>query len=379
MRTHDNKLALSYDRYYKKPSLVGAQHLLEEIRNFDFNNYWEFVDDMERVPIPVGSHANIEMHSGGTTTPKHYRFGPYPRFWISAIEKTVKNPSNKLSVLLLIMLSIGPSSVYPFPIDLMPHEYCVNGNWFGDTQTLLRGLDSLPSQNLLISSVPRVFLYLSRDREFLDHAEAMKWSMESTYSESFYPRKPFQERSIHVNDNMINWVNGHNFFECPYGTKHFLPIFLKKEGHTVNLLNLVGCERDDDDLWHIDPGVSRCACGKDYLKITFMPHRSAAIVKESGEFFYAPEFAELLEERYFCFQFIQQDKRIKVLYAGNMSAHDRMVTTKFLGMHGFDHCDFIENSFIFTAPNKTASFYRNSKNNPILDYPHMWGPLKLTL
>jgi hypothetical protein len=69
---------------------------------------------------------------------------------------------------------------------------------------------------------------------------------------------------------MLNWRTGGNFWTCPHGQKHSLPLTGRYGGLSYNLLNLsdVPGVREDDSLQY----GGLCKCGR--LTVRFRPHCS---------------------------------------------------------------------------------------------------------
>jgi hypothetical protein len=111
-----------------------------------------------------------------------------------------------------------------------------------------------------LRSNPQTWMYLSKEKSFLDFLKISKIdSLITTGWDADFPKKEFQ-KYVHINDNMINWKTGECFFTCINNNKHTFPFFIKKGRQVANLLNMYEKKfYESDDYFELD--YSPCECG----------------------------------------------------------------------------------------------------------------------
>jgi hypothetical protein len=343
----------AYLRYYRDSSDIAVgKDLLAAIRNYSFDDFFE----LQKVRPPVINGDYIKLSSGGTISQAAvYNFGNHPKFWLSKIERFIKNPKRLRAVNLLMNRPVMNNHRFTGRL----HD--IGGYYY--THTLSLEHDNL-SLNLLedfdlVCGEPKLLLYLLRDPDFL---KLTHLSISSTSYEPFFPRPT----GFYINDNMVDWKTGLNFYHCPYQVRHFLPIFaVGDDNYVYNLLNLSGERFPADDIFKIGTEIKHCLCGRNYLDVEFFPHYMYAIVSKLG-YFYDLQLPDQLVDQYKNLQFIKNGNQIDVLYVNrthtflNKADEAKIVST--LQKHEIEEFRFLEGHYLVTSGGfaKFSSFFDNS-------------------
>lgn len=362
-------MLLAYRNYCDSPSNQTAQLLLEALIDSDIQNHQELIDIWAYGRRK--QHGYVQLNTSGSTSGlcRQYTFGPMAEFWIVNLERTIKFPKyNKpifiSSNLLLYPLKKDCVSLMSAPKDSPRSAYIVTTRFNRrNVDELISKIDGITTNESILWADPNVWLYLTSDNDFCSFLERKSnISLLSTNWESFYKKQRLQQNGVYINDNMIDWYSGFNFFTCKYGSKHALPLFAQNDYGVVNLLNLTGDIIEASDL--LVP-TSKCICGK--TKIAFIPHLKTQIKSYDGRFLYNLDLVERFQSVYQHMQFIQHQNLISVLYCGEMNEHDKAIINDFITNQGFD-CELVENKFLKVS-SKLPVFYNNLVGVPISDIP----------
>lgn len=312
-----------YKQYCDIPSLSHAKDLLEALTATHIIDNQEFLDLWEHGCRTKHKSVNLTT-SGSTGRPKTYPFGPNSEFWLGSLEKLTKWQNKQKPVYIRNRLlsypnqrSFGVHFEVADPQEPLFSAF-LNVSHFDhyNVLCLINILDIIKAECLLAN--PNVWLYLLADDRFSYYVEKRGLRIISTNWE------PFFKKSVLVNDTMINWYNGTNFYTCRFNNKHFFPFFAKKQKETINLLNLNKGHWLHDDLL-IENGI--CECGKTICH--FIPHLKSQ-PRTQGRLLYEPKLAESLTGRYQNLQFIMRDKPY-ALFVGTITQEDRHLINDHVG------------------------------------------------
>jgi hypothetical protein len=358
----------AYCDYYSTPQLATAQNLALAIDSYEFNNYeelnnilWDLCPKITRLQALKINHQ-VLISSGSTSMEqRNYVFAPMPNFWFVKIETLIKN--QKTQPIIFLKSNFAPLEHQymnvSFQIETTSLFYAKNADiiTFDASETQCIQSYCQERKDWLVVAHPSIFLYLFKDHNFFitNSCVSVDW-------EPFYPTHP-------VNDNMVDWTSGCNFWTCPNGTKHFLPIFAIQEGKIKNLLNFASPIEQCSDLFQINNKPTFCSCGRTYLPFNFIPHVNTAIRKPDNTILYDPFLANQLTSQYRNFQIIQKQNKINILYIthDHGPTQDKELITKYLSNHGFENLEFFQNSYFITGgAHKLATFYKDIFQKPIM-------------
>lgn len=221
---------------------------------------------------------------------------------------------------------------------------------------------SYKKTHIAIFSNPHFFLFANSHRFFEQFCVKNKILLISTDYTSFYKKNYLISNNIQINDCMINWKNGLNYYHCQFNKKHCLPFFLfYKNQYCLNLLNLKNDNIENcflDDLFDVKNTDCVCSCGKKEIELNFIPHREFSMDNYNIHL----SLIERLNSNYLNIQFIEsQSGEIDCLYSveGNFQSSDK---DKILSEFKDKKINFYKNCFLFTGKNKIDFFYKNKRN-----------------
>lgn len=325
MASNATNLITAYSQYYAKANETNAHNLYENLIAYDFTDYQSFCTDvlpLYHMADTVGDHFTLESN-GSSGEYRQYLFGPLPRLWLKLVEEYTRKPHGQGSIVNLV--DCFPEFFDCKHCTLLPVEdgitICTKIVTNFSQPSILKILDgafaTLTDQygELTVLGKPNRFLYLNGLPGWKELVEKYRLKLTSTGWEPFY------SNSVFVNDTMVNWKTGVNFYTCESGHKHCLPIFVRTSDGYVNLLNLKDKQvRAIDDEWLVGP-QKVCDCGKPAIDFVFTPHIDNTI-KNSRGIIYKCDMASQLTGSYRNLQFIQEGDTIIVAFCGNMTSND---------------------------------------------------------
>ena len=227
-----------------------------------------------------------------------------------------------------------------------------------DIEQIIQTLKNIPGSQKVFYSTSVFFLYANsypQFRRYLINSDSVIVS--SDYS-SFYKKHELIANGVQVNDCMIDWASGQNFYHCKYQSTHLLPIFVKIDNKVINLLNLYknNFSNVGDDLFNIK-GYKLCGCGNTAVDLDFIPHH-----KYTNKFYNTKDLlAETLVGHYYNFQIIDNYGSLRCCYVckGKMPLQDKRTI---IDMYG--DLDFYTSTKIYTSNErrKLEPFYFNKDN-----------------
>lgn len=212
----------------------------------------------------------------------------------------------------------------------------------------------------VIKGQPNTFLYLTSDDAFLSILERCNRQIHSictTDWEPFFRKKKLQ---VLVNDNMINWKTGINFYTCENGYRHFLPIFFLSDKFAINMLNNANKRLYvNDDIFTYDSTPIACGCGKTRLNFDIAFHCN-------NSFRVDMTLIEELIDKYMNLQFERKENDITCYFTtlcGKMSAHDEEIIR-----HKFGDIKFVSGIRLLTGLGKYYPFWESSSRTISMNY-----------
>lgn len=363
-------LVFAYAKYFGQPNkrqgLLSAISDSKETLLFNDALKSKVLSYWERSRRHICSAVSLKTSGTLTGVSRSYKFGPCT--WIDDIERLCKYPHNKHIVCYLkntapIKIVSGISKCS----EKEPHfNFFIWGGPFDDStvEKFIYHLENILRiyKKIILWANSNVFLYLTASSEFssflISHIPNI--SLLCTGQEPFFKKKKLIEAGVYINDNMINWENGLNFYTCRFNNKHCLPIFaLLDNNRSVFLLNSGDKTSKELDDMFIPLSESQCRCGKKALKFKFIPHVQTAI-RIDNNIIYNPDLADELVGRYQNLQFIKDNNKIFVHYwsDGLMPSHDSDVIREL-----FPGVDLVfKNRSIFSMLDKSPIFYSKEKN-----------------
>lgn len=363
----------AYTRYCAQGTPASLREFLEEAFHFNFVDYKAVLAEMFKVyqSMPLMFEETRSLSSNGTVGKRAtYTFGPHTNYTTYTTECYLRNMKN-LSIPRIILYD-----TFPF---YMPAERLWVDKKLGVDYHVRCDLNSHRAEDFLLAFLRQLddkqyniyntlgkwqrLVNLPRIVEFINQHE--NFLITNADSEAFFKRSTFNQV---LNDQMIDWKSGVNFYTCPNETLHFIPLFYSKDGKTYNLLNLADKQGwDDSDIFDVSEQIEVCACGKHYLPFKFIPHfqHSPTI---NGEYIYDIGLAEKLKSCYNNIHFIQRDDEIDVSYSlmrGEMLDEERLTS------HFSCKLNFLPNTIFRVGRGKQVVFWKGKQSlwptiNPFL-------------
>lgn len=288
----------SYQNYIFHPSIENLTLFVQEVIQSPINTNHLFKIYKNSVP-----REGILVHSNGSTGKESTPYNIFPPFSIPYIENLIKN--NIIPYILI-------TDAFPTAIadkDIQLNEKCtrlqIETRRPNAVVSFIAFLERVlkKTKKIRLDFAPRTLLFLSNSERFVKYIHHRKTKIFLT--SSYY--EPFFRNTIPVNNQMISWRTGINFFNCIYGYSHFLPIFHFDGEKYYNLINLSSHEgvQDGDFISYANPQT--CKCGMIRYDITFLPHRHCLPIKTNGDIFYNPQIASNLLGKYHNFQLYQHN------------------------------------------------------------------------
>lgn len=306
MMSYDNLINLYYN-YYDTPNEENRDALTEEIlRN-------SIPCPINIIPSFTQNGDNSTLISNGSTynVGTRYKFGPYPEHWIYKIERKLRG--NGVIVCINSPLQFLSSTISNKCEKIKNHpqyDFILTCDVRYNHKTILEDLYNIYLEFGPINLVthPHIWLYVFSNQEYIESFN-IKWikSITNTDSDLFFKTN----LGFYINDQMVNWQTGINFYTCQYGKKHSLPIF--HQHNHINLLNQNTINKNDD-IYKANNNAFLCNCGKEAIEFEFIPHKNNQI--QIDETIYRPlELANKLNSNYINLQFHQIDDTIDIYYS----------------------------------------------------------------
>jgi len=305
----------------------------------------------------------INMVTSGTTTGFRNSYKFSNSIIIPYIENQVKYPHGKNYCINFNNFLNHPHFNFYFVDNDPKYSYSISFSTLDKKQiveiiSILKKLLFEHEKMTIWSSDKNNLMFLLFDHIFVDFLIENKNQINiiNTGISSFFKKQKLINCGFHINDNMIDWYSGLNFYTCKYNKKHILPIFYAENNTSTNLLNLSlrGRMIPKGDIFEYK-SLGTCECGKNHYDIFFMPHYKT-MPQVDGQYFYDMEICELLEGEYYNLQFIQVgNKDLEIHYTGDLLDYDKQIIEDRCKM--FDKIIYNTNS-VFSINHKQPPFHK---------------------
>lgn len=226
-------------------------------------------------------------------------------------------------------------------------------------QSIIEVIDSIKGK-VAINAPPNFWLYCNSFVSFQDFLIKKNVTVISTDHSSLLKKKRLINNGVHVNDCMVDYSTGQNFYTCNYNHRHILPIFNYTQKSSVNLLNLFknNFVKQSGDIFKVGKEY-RCDCGHKANKLEFIPH--AKYVHHL--FGLKEQISEKLKGNYLNLQIIQTDGKLICHY----HSYDSMPKQDKEYLCEIGVADFYIDSKVYTSANnnKMECLYNNLDSKPI--------------
>lgn len=330
--TDTDELMELFKAYFTHHSVQNLLRLYNGIVWYDFQNYktlLEFVNTL----VPANPFESITLTSN---TRRTYQVGPNGYVLLPLIEDFLRYKNHFQHELdnLFIDENIGD----------VPRSRYYYENQFGEKSFLSKNLydhyDTLKT--------------LTQDKYIKGYAHALNQIQPvGNYLVNLDVPCFVKKTDTFVNDQMINWKSGVNFWTCRSGFKHFLPIFYTGHDYYTNLLNFNKIKIKFDDKFEIKSDFFKCSCGKFRCEFDFTPH--------ANDFFPNKKYQELLgladhlKTEYRLIQFIGHPNTTQVFYKsrhGDIHPDDIK-----LFKDEFGHITLMDDQYFFVGHKFPAFWY----------------------
>lgn len=352
-------LIRAYQAFYQTAN--PNEDFIHALTSYDFSDYHSTMSELSKLqPHPCGKVLKMQTSGSTTGLVREYKFGPISA--IPQIESTLQNTKSSYS----IMINAYNDQHIPDFVDNshIVHDLTFNLKLQFQNTNLSALSDHLKTihGNVCLYSKPLSLLYLSHSPEFLKIIDQFKDQITCINTSDWEPlfrKKALISKNIHLNDHMIDWMTGINFYSCSYGQYHFLPTFVYRDNTSRNLLNLTSISwRAADDLVKFGE-VIPCACGKNRMAFSIIPHHIHQI---SNYFEVKTAIYDVMEELldpYINLQFVEQENLINILYTRadkqDISNHDQNMLISTLNMPVV----FQKDKFVMRGTGKVVPFTKS--------------------
>lgn len=247
--TNTDELIKLYSTYYAVPSLTNLRKLYMGIISYNFKDYNLFLSEMEKIePSKTNDFTTLFTNTGSV-----YEIGPNPYDILKLIENYLqyKHLSSYDKKLIYVDDAILTNVQQP-----ILKTGATDGFVTSKLQTFKEELKAFSKDKLIIGKAYAI--------NQIQDVAAMLINVNVPCF--------IKQTGIYINDQMINWKTGLNFWTCINGHKHFLPIFIKRDSYYLNLLNFNRIKQPIDDHFEIKSEFVKCECGKFRCSYYFIPH-----------------------------------------------------------------------------------------------------------
>lgn len=251
----------NYISYYNNQTIDSLFKLIDKIKAYRFEDYFEFQNKMiEFINNNQIKAINCDFYSSNSGL--SYAIGPFSRMLIYLIENILRSSDfpNILKPIQTYLLFEPFDKRKPF---LFNEKSLLLDKIKGREDVLLDYLNKLKNPIGLIG-LPHVLNELTYVLESCKNITHLV----NVDSPGF-----IRESTIPVNDQMIHWKTGLNFFTCKFKNKHILPIFLSNNGYFYNLLNISQMKQQDKSDYFKIISFEPCQCGRIKANFEFKPHQ----------------------------------------------------------------------------------------------------------
>lgn len=289
----------SYSLYLDNPDWSNARRLIHDLGTGQY--------DLSESGVLLDlylAHPEYQLNWIFLRSNTHavYQFGPYPGM-VKAIERILEQSAHH------VYCGINPY------LDVNNQDIKLVRYLHPDHISRLIGLMRCGGHRPFSIS-PGCLLYLARCDEFIERY--IKYfpgrAIITTGEPSLFDITALRKNGIYVNNKMVNWKTGVNFFTCRYGVRHHLPIFAHRDGRYYNLLNLFNKDGYPvDDFFEIVGPQYWCKCGRLAIPFRFIPHIANCPLLD-GQPYYRPDLATKFVGHYYNYQIIQVGNTNHIYY-----------------------------------------------------------------
>jgi len=349
-------LVKKFTEYYSIQSRESVRELLDVIINYDFKNYKEEIEKIHQIWKLKNISTNdvrVLKSNGSVGKNNIYVFAPLFEDWVIGIENFLRK-SDFFNIAI-----VEYNDFFSIPANKRWHHE-IGANFKCDLKKVFDVIDSKIEvyDEISLTILPDLLFPLSTNSDFTGFLSSRKKHIKfiNNSDMSIFNRNI----DIPINDQMINWKSGHNFYCCEFGTKHFLPIFYQG----CNLLNILRQRKDLSDKFIVSDNLKMCNCGKNFYEFDFVSHFDNQITANNR----IVDFSQLpnqLNGNYFNLQFLQEKDLIKVFYESENC--DYSVIKKFFESN-FDVKFFSKSHFIIGLRKKMISWKASDNQNIKFEY-----------
>ena len=286
----------AYEIYASNPSAESQDRFLRACFSYDFRKYKSDMDEIRKIYGSCGhsetSKRAFVFSNGSSGGECGYHVGPNGFELIRKVESFQRGVGTDK------MLRV--STFHP---EKRGFNKVVDGNYIvvdfaseGCVEFMEGFLKKNPHKRL-VEATPNVFMMMACHDRLLDALKTRGVAVVTTGDDAYKTER------MSSRDRMIDWKTGCNFYECPYGSKHILPVWFEDRGISHNILNLEKSLRSPvADLIDVED-FSDCRCGRKKCKIRLVSHFRHKPKSDMGYFDHNEIFGNL-KGRYLNFQVI---------------------------------------------------------------------------
>lgn len=310
-----------YKEYYRNQNAKSLNDLFSCMLDYDFASYHT---DIRRVfamwkeARHMGESTTVWTNGSSTGRAKSFSFGPHFALWKDKIERFLRLREKKT---LMVVFFPGAKQHAEFRVsevvDSSQKDFDLVGDWISTDHLsrLFDFVDSLYQVNgpVNLYTVPNIWMCLVTNPFFVSLSNQNRSKINAFVTSDF--DSYFKRTGIYLRDQMIDWGSGLNFFDCEFGTRHFLPTFYY-DRDCLSLINLRRTKASLDDLVEMDECRSLCSCGRFYIKSNMIFHFSNVIRDKSNNIVNIKNLLNNLFGHFANLQFHQDDKGlVSVFYS----------------------------------------------------------------
>jgi len=298
-----------FESYYLNP-FENQKKLMNAIFEYDFSN----LDELEEISLLkkkylCNSVKATQLESNGSSkTNKFYKFHPLFPVWRECIENKLRGHN---TIQLVAPHSGCVPKIIVYDIFCSSIDYLCylsierSDNGLKEFIEIVRSKSETGIINL--SGMSDVWFRASMGADTIEYLLECGINSIINFDWELFVKSEFKHK-FQINDQMIDWKTGLNFYTCKFGKKHFLPIFHIIENKISNLLNLYFDSEVCTDYFKIIGERRKCSCGKFYYLFDFKSHYKNYLDIDRN-------IINKLQSRYLGLQFIQIKDILYVLHS----------------------------------------------------------------
>lgn len=267
-------------------------------------------DDLEKLWNFL-NHCQIQTFKPNSKlkTNSKFFYDFYPRCIVEKIEEKLRfqRPYDNI-IFITDQITKNPRNLYVNKTDRFSY---IVGNSCNEKDFLF-AIESNIKNKTYIHGQPNSLHQIANNIDFVSKYQDKILGLINTDSPCFVGKKFLDKYNIHLNDQMIDWTSGLNFYTCTFGKKHFLPTFTKHKNSYRNVVNLCAKNFVTSDFLKVNLNRILCDCGKYRCDSYFLPHKKNWI----GHFNYCEvlSWSNILSKEFRSFQIIQDKGKLNIFY-----------------------------------------------------------------